>query len=185
MLNFKFLDPFFQYIEGDKLYRQPFKILYYAIGVLGCFGALYYLSKIFDFVSLLKGVAYLYAILMVVVFLAAAVFTLFFWARRASEVNTDENYKSRFISLPVVGRFIRSFSEWFGIVLAGVGSSAGILAALILPLAVERGGGEIFKDGLIFAIVAAVVGFLTLVFGRASGEKLIAIGAIADESNKK
>lgn len=179
---FKFLDPLFKYLDGGKLFRQPFQILYYVIGVLGCFGTLYYIVQVFDMVSYMKGVAYLYAVLMAIVCIAAAVFTLVYWFRRAKEVNCDVPDNARFLAIPAVGGFVITFAEWFGIVLAGIVVCGGILSALILPLAVDYEAGKVFLYGLAMAVGGGILGYIIIILGRLFGEQILAIGAIANDA---
>ena len=179
---FNFLDPLFKYLDGGKLFRQPFQILYYVIGVLACLGTLYCIVKFFDTVSWMKGIAYLYAVLMAIVCIATAVFTLLYWFRRAKEVSCDVPENARFLAIPAVGGFIITFAEWFGLVLAVICVCGGILSALILPLAVDYLAGQMFLSGLGMAVGGGILGYIIIILGRLFGEQILAIGAIANDA---
>ena len=50
------LEPLFNYIDGGKLFRQPFRILYYVLGVVFGLGIIYGVTKYtLDTLHYLKG----------------------------------------------------------------------------------------------------------------------------------
>lgn len=179
---FKSLNPLFNYLDGGKLFSQPFRILYYAIGVLTCLSCLAGIAEAFDYIKYMKGIAYVFAVLISIVLIGAAVFSLLYWFRRASEVNSDVPENARFLAIPAVGGLVITFAEWLGIITAAVGVCVGILTAIILPFAVSYGGGEVFLSGLGLAVGAAIGGYIIIVLGRLLGEQILAIGAIANDT---
>lgn len=175
------LEPLFKYIDGGKMFKQPFKVLYYVFGVLTCLGCLYFITQVFDMVKALNGGAYVWAILMLVVLLAAGVFSLIYWFKRAKLVGCDIPENTRFLAIPAVAGLTITFGEWMGLVVMFVGGLWGLLFAILMPI--TGNGADAFLVGLAITAGSIIGGYLTIIFFRLLGEQILAIGAIANDTS--
>ena len=181
---FSFLNPLFNYIDGGKLFRQPFQLFYYLIGIVLALVQLYGIVKVFEIVEYLKGIAYLYAFLMSIVLIVSAFITIVFWIRRAQAINIDVPEDARFLAIPTVGGLIITIGEYLGIVGSFVTFCMGILSAIILPFAYKYGGGEVFLSGICLAVGGVIVSYIVLICMRLIGEQILAIGNIANDTRE-
>lgn len=179
MNTFSFLDPLFRYIDSGKLFRQPLQFLYYAFGVLMALLCIYGLVELYDKFRYADGIIYVYLILMTIVCVALAVFTVIFWFRRAGDLIKDMPENARFQAIPAVSNFLITWGEWIGIVGAVFTFCAFILSAIILSWS-NYHAGEAFLSSLGGAIVGPVIFYLILLFFRLIGEQILAIGVIAN-----
>lgn len=178
------LDPVLNYINDGKLFRQPFQVFYYLIGIACGLGCIYYIKYVFDMISYMKGIAYLYAVLVSLVLLATAALSVIYWFRKAADVNREVPENARFMAIPAVAGFIITLGEWAGLVGAAITFCVGILTAIILPMAVDYKAGEMFSVGLAIAIVGPIVSYVTLIVYRFIGEMILAVGNIANDTRK-
>ncbi|MBD5214059.1 MAG: hypothetical protein HDS75_04460 [Bacteroidales bacterium] len=174
----KLINPLFSFLDSGKLFKQPLMYLYYALGVAMCLLGIYFIVDNFDSFSYMPGAVKFYTIMMMLVLLAACVFSLMFWFHRANDLKNERFDETRFIAIPVVASLIRSIGEFLGLVLAYLGVCSGILTILILSFedstAIGLGLGELFGG--------AIAGYLLLVFFRYSAELILAIAAIANNT---
>ena len=174
------LEPLFNYIDGGKLFRQPFRILYYVLGVVFGLGIIYGVTKYtLDTIHYLNGGAYVFAILMILVVIASGVFTIIYWFKRAKLVGVDIPENARFLAIPAISGFVIVFGEWLGLMIGVIGVCFGVLSAILLPI--TGNGAEFFLTGLLMAVGAAIVGFINILFWRLIGEQILAIGSIAND----
>ena len=178
------LDPVFRYIDSGKLFRLPFQILYYLIGVLCAIGSIWGIARVFELAKYMEGIAYLYAILATVVFLIAGALSVIYWFRKAKFVNWDVPENARFLAIPSVAGLIITFGEWLGLVGAFVMFCLGMLTAVILPFAVRYNPGGEFLAGLGMAILGPIFSYIALVFYRFIGEMILAVGNIANDTRR-
>lgn len=183
MSKFSFLEPLFKYIDSGKLFRQPLQFIYYAIGILVALYVLYRLADVYDMASYIGGVYYLYAVLMTLVAIAAAIFTVLFWFRRSGDLIKDMPENARFQAIPAVSNLVITAGEWFGLVGAGVTFCAGIFGAILLPWN-SYNVGEAILDMLAIAVIGPIVSYLLLLLFRLIGEQILALGVIANKTNR-
>ncbi|MDE5607669.1 MAG: hypothetical protein K2I64_01900 [Muribaculaceae bacterium] len=174
----KYLNPVFNFLDSGKLFKQPLMYLYYAIGVALCVFGIVKIVDNFDSFSYMSGASKFYTIMMVLVLLAACVFSLMFWFRRAGDLKNERFDETRFIAIPVVASLIRTIGEYLGLLIAYLGVCSGILTIVILVF----DSPEAFKLGLIELFGGAILGYLIIVFLRYSAELILAIAAIANNT---
>lgn len=181
---FSFLNPLFDYFDSGKLFRHPFKLFYWIIGIFFCLFCLYGIAFVFDYIKYMSGFAYVWAILMTIILLVLAVITLAFWFKRASQLNEEAAVNARFQAIPAVGVLIINISQWFCIVGTIICVFGGILGAIILSLSVDYGAGSIFWGGIATAIFGTLGVYLFMLLIRLLGEQILAIGSIANDTRK-
>lgn len=174
----KFLNPVFNFLDSGKLFKQPLMYLYYAIGAALCVFGFIKIIENFDGFSYYPGAYKFFIILMMFVLLAACVFTLLFWFRRANDLKKERFEDTRFIAIPVVASILRTFGEYLGILVAYLAVCYGVLSCLILSFE----GVEYLKVGLISIFGGAIAGYMIVVFFRYSAELILALAAIANNT---
>lgn len=181
---FSFFNPVFDYLDSGKLFRQPFRILYYIIGLTIALGCLFSIGLVFDFIKDFNAAAYIYAVVGVMVLVASAVFSFIYWWKRAQDINTDVSQKSRFQAIPAVSGLIINLGEWIGVVGAAITFVMGVVGAVILPMAEKYGNSHIFWKFIMIAVLGPIVAYIFWVIFRLIGEQILAIGTIASETRK-
>lgn len=176
MSFFSFLDPMFRYIDGGKLFRQPFMWLYYILGVitaLACFGGV---GKVCELFRYLEGIQILWGVIAILILLAAAVFSVLYWFRRASDVNADVPQGARFLAIPAVANLVRCFGEWISIVFGVCGTLITLFAWIFAANQFDLGG-----EGIFVVIAIPVFAYINLIFTRFLSESMLAIASIAND----
>lgn len=179
---FNFLDPMFNYIDKGKLFRQPFMWLYYLIGVGCALWLLYSLGDIFDQFSHTKGSATFMLILLIFLDLAVAVFSVMYWFKRATQVNTNMPANSRFFAIPAVANLLRCLGEFVGIVIAGAGAYISLFTAIFASDNYFLRNMAAY--GLLGIIVCPIIGYIILVVARFFSESILAIASIANDTRE-
>lgn len=179
---FNFLDPMFNYIDKGKLFRQPFMWLYYLIGVGCALWLLYSLGNIFDQFKHSKGSVTIMLILLIILVLAIAVFSVMYWFKRATQVNSDMPANSRFFAIPAVANLMRCLGEFSGIVIAGAGAYVSLFTAIFAS------DNYFMRDmaayGLLGVVVCPIIGYIVLVVTRFFSESVLAIASIANDTRE-
>lgn len=169
------LDPMFNYIDNGRLFRQPFMWLYYLLGVLFAIGIFIGIIELFGDMKRMDASGKFGIILDAIIMLAACVFSVIYWFKRAPEVGKIVKPGSRFVAIPAVANLIRCLGEYTGI-LIGVG---GFLLMLIAVLTEEYLG---FSFGHI--LLVPVVGFIIVVISRCVSESMLAMVSIANDTHE-
>lgn len=179
---FNLLKPLTDFIDSGRFFRQPFQWLYYIIGVLCALTPLYVLytlieSRIFKYAD---GGDIFAIILIWLVFGAVCIGGLILWFSRGKKLSEILPENSKFVALPCVANFIQTSGEFFGLFIGLFGFIGGVLS-------------NIFGIGREFPIIAATIptsilslifGYLAVVFSRYVSELLLAIAAIANNTEK-
>lgn len=176
-----FLNPIFNYVDEGRLFRQPFMILYIAIGFITFCVACWMVKKALEFTEAFGGAAYVWFALMIVVLLAAGIFSFLYWLRRAFDVKKYIPEGAKFQAIPAVSNLVITFGEWLGLTACFVCVCGGILGAIILPFSKYVDGSEMFIMCLGYAVGSIIVSYLWIVFFRLIGETIFAIGSIAND----
>lgn len=184
MKPFSFLNPLFNYIDGGKLFRQPFQILYYIIGIANALLMVFAMSGVIDMYRYYSGAIYVLFFFMGLVSLALAAFSVLYWFRRAAELKEHLKDGERFQAIPAVANLIIAGGEWFGITAAVFTFCLGIIGAIVIPLAVDYGAGASFLGAISIAIVGPIVSYILLILSRLFGEQILAIGVIANNTTR-
>jgi hypothetical protein len=177
-----FAAPFFNMIDSGALYRRPFVILYMILAFLNLLSILGVLAVMFK-----GGVA---GILI-------GLFTMFglwigfqLWWNRREKINSFVSAGSEFVALPVFSHFFQTCGEWFGTMMAIVGTGSSIVATLFgaggggglgagpMDLFMMMGGGT----PAVGIIASPVAGFLILIVTRAVAEQIRALVAVANNT---
>jgi hypothetical protein len=187
-----FFNPFFAYIDTGKIFRKPFAWLY---GLIALFNALlpfiilYWMidNKLFSY---LEGKQIFGLILLWLVILAAAWFSVLLWWNRLAKVDKLTTDKDDFVATPACSHLLQTFGEWLGGYVAIVGCLSAVLTWLFIEADVVSqlysalGLGGLLGNGLAGVIIAPIYGFLILVVFRLVAELYRALVAIANNTKK-
>lgn len=156
--------------------------LYYLIGVGCALWLLYSLGNIFDQFKHSKGSVTIMLILLIILVLAIAVFSVMYWFKRATQVNSDMPANSRFFAIPAVANLMRCLGEFSGIVIAGAGAYVSLFTAIFAS------DNYFMRDmaayGLLGVIVCPIIGYIVLVVTRFFSESVLAIASIANDTRE-
>jgi hypothetical protein len=140
--------------------------------------------------SILEGKQVFGLILLWLVIVAAAWFSVLLWWNRLAKVGKLTADSDDFVATPACTHLLQTFGEWLGGYVAIVGSLAAILTWLFIDADVvgqlfsSLGLGGIFGYGLAGVIIAPIYGFLILVVFRLVAELYRALVAIANNTKK-
>ena len=177
-----FATPYFNMIDSGALYRRPFVILYMILAGLNLLSILGVLAVMFK-----GGVAGILIGLF-------AIFGLWIgfqlWWNRREKINSFVSPGSEFVALPVFSHFLQTAGEWFGTMMAIVGTGSSIVAALFgggggggfgsnpMEMFMMMGGGT----PVVGIIASPLAGFLILIVSRAIAEQIRALVAVANNT---
>jgi hypothetical protein len=177
-----FAAPYFNMIDSGALYRRPFVILYMILAFLNLLSILGVLAVMFK-----GGVAGIIIGLF-------AIFGLWIgfqlWWNRREKINSFVSPGSEFVALPVFSHFFQTAGEWFGTMMAIVGTGSSIVAALFgsgggggfgsnpMEMFMMMGGGT----PVVGIIASPLAGFLILIVTRAIAEQIRALVAVANNT---
>lgn len=175
-----FARPYFALIDGGALFRKPFRILYMVLAALNLLSILGVLAVMF------KGGVGGILIGLFGIFGLWIGFQL--WWDRKDRINQYVNQGSEFVALPVFAHFFQTCGEWFGTLMAIVGTGASLVMALL-----GRSGGhgrsplDMFTamagDAPLVGLIASpLLGFLIIILTRAIAEQIRALVAVANNT---
>lgn len=173
---FNMLDPLLKYIDDGQLFRQPFKWLFYAIGILlagGCFYAIY---NMFDKVEYMTGKHVFFIILMSLILIAVAIFCVVYWFNRAGEIEYELGI-GNLQAMPAVALLIRYLGECSGCVIAG----AGCLGSLFVFLFFGDDSFGIFDDAWKGIFMCPILGYVEILLSRFLAEMCVALANISND----
>lgn len=174
------LKPMFDYIDSGKLFRQPIQWLYYVLGVLFAIALLASISKTAEFFDL-GGTMVVVAVLVIILQIALAAFSVLFWIKRGDDMAHDTAVGARFVAIPAVANIIRCFGEFAGIVIAIFGIYVGVIAGIFWLFSSWR---DYVGCPFLIAIGGPVVGYLILLINRFFAESMLAIASIANDTHE-
>jgi hypothetical protein len=187
-----FFNPFFAYIDTGKIFRKPFAWLY---GLTALFNALLPFIILYEMIdknlfSFLEGKAIFGLILLWLVIVAAAWFSVLLWWNRLLKVSKLTADNDDFVVTPAFAHLLQTFGEWLGCYVAIVGALSAILAWLFIDAdivaslfsALDLGG--VFGAGISGVILAPIYGFVILVIFRYVAEISRALASIANNTKK-
>lgn len=175
-----FARPYFALIDGGALFRKPFRILYMVLAALNLLSILGVLAVMFK-----GGVA---GILIGLFGLFGLWIGFQLWWDRKDRINQYVSPGSEFVALPVFAHFFQTCGEWFGTLMAIVGTGASLVMALL-----GRSGGhgrsplDLFTamagDAPLVGLIASpLLGFLIIILTRAIAEQIRALVAVANNT---
>ncbi len=175
-----FARPYFALIDGGALFRKPFRILYMVLAALNLLSILGVLAVMFK-----GGVA---GILIGLFGLFGLWIGFQLWWDRKDRINQFVSPGSEFVALPVFSHFFQTCGEWFGTLMAIVGTGASLVMALL-----GRSGGhgrsplDMFTamagDAPLVGLIASpLLGFLIIILTRAIAEQIRALVAVANNT---
>lgn len=184
-----FAAPYFRTIDSGSLYRRPFVWLYMFFAVLNL------LCIVAALLAMFKGG---FSGVLIGLFSIAGFWVGFqLWWDRKDKVNSFVTPGSDFVALPVFSHFIQTAGEWFGTLMAIVGTGASLVMALFGSSAGygDMGIGgmgmmnpmDMFMMGMgsapvVGIILSPVLGFLIIIISRAVAEQIRALVAVANNT---
>lgn len=189
-LFFNFINPFLEFIDSGRFFRQPFSWLYGVIAVLNFLlplVSIYYAFKSDIFDAPAKLVFVFLLLWLVLAFVSWTSFQLWWQRRRQLEelfIQGDE-----FVATPVYAHFIQTVGEWIGIWVAIVGFFAMLLLNIGFDNMLNQLGFSLGKGGLITIILTLVLpfilGFMIIITARFMAEQFRALASIANNTKKR
>ncbi len=177
---FNLIDSVLKYVDNGSFFRQPFKWLYYILGVANIVIPIKLISTTSDYSDYLSGKAMTCMILLIIISIPFAFFGAMIWIKRGNSFNNDVAHGSRFVAIPLVANIIQTCGEWMGY-LIGVGGFIIVLFALLF------GGSELSYVlpgyiNVVGLISMPIAGFLTVLVARFFAESCLAIASIANHT---
>ena len=169
------LESVLNYIDSGNIFRKPFKWLYWIIGVLIALGILAAIVDMLDYFKYSSAGGKVGFVLIMILMLASAVFSVFYWLRRAKDVENVVDVNARFVAIPVVAHIIRSLGEFWGICMAIFGTAIFIIATLFSVR-------NLVPDGIFVIIGCPIAGYFTLLFSRFISESIAVVTSIANDT---
>lgn len=175
----KFVDPVVDFFETGKICRKPVQWIYYLIAVLCVIFPIYLFAGMVETWKYIGGGYIFVEILVWIVVAALFVWLALFWYKHAGMIPGTDN---KFVAVPVVVDFLKTFGETIGIIIAVVGVLVGILSLFI--------GGNILSMmgvpgfGVAMIVIAPIVGFITIIITRYMAELTVALVDIANNTDK-
>lgn len=177
---FDYINLFLNYIDSGKFFRQPFKWLYYIIGVLNICFPIALINSISEYWSYLDGKMKAGCVMLVIFILIVAAICCVIWFQRAGDIKRDARNDARFIALPVIANYIQTIGESLGVLVGLGGFFVGLTVILFgedlkYILSVAEAGGFMI-------VLSPIVGYLVVVFFRSIAELNLALASIANNT---
>lgn len=174
------INPVLRYIDSGKFFREPFKWVYYILGVLNVIIPYKLIAMISEYGRYLDGKYMTCLVLLTIISIPFAFYGAMLWIKRGNELKRDAGDGSRFIAIPIVANFVQTSGEWLGY-LMGVG---GFITALMLLLFGGRELGYFLPMDVnpLSLIAFPICGFLIVVFARFIAESFLALASIANNT---
>lgn len=174
------IDPALKYIDSGSFFRQPFKWLYYIIGIANILIPIVLISITSDLGKYASGKLVTCLVLLIIISIPLAFFGAMIWIKRGNNLNNDASNNSRFIAIPILSNLIQTAGEWLGY-FVGVGGFITVLLLLIL------GGSELsyyipVAANFAMLILYPIIGFLIILIARFIAENFLAIASIANNT---
>lgn len=181
---FSFLEPLFRFLDGGKLFRLPFRILYFAIGVINALLFLLFIREAFslNFTEYTGFMGTLYAIYLSLVCVLLAAFSFIYWWRRGGDIKHDIPDNARLQAIPAVGNLVITWAEWLGMVLGAGLLLSGLGAMFFLTFALES-IMPVFI-GLGIAVGGIIAAYILMLFFRLIGEQILVLALISNNTQK-
>ncbi|MDE6289054.1 MAG: hypothetical protein K2M00_09775, partial [Muribaculaceae bacterium] len=143
---------------------------------------LYSLGNVFDQFKYAKGGTTVMLILLIILIIAIATFSVMYWFKRATQVNSNMPANSRFFAIPAVANLLRCLGEFCGIVVAGAGAYISLFTAIFAS------DNYFMRDmatyGLLGIVVCPIIGYIIVVVSRFFSESILAIASIANDTRE-
>ncbi|MDR2359610.1 MAG: hypothetical protein LBD87_07440 [Prevotellaceae bacterium] len=187
-----FFNPVFAYIDTGKIFRKPFGWLY---GLIALFNALLpfiilYWMIDYNLFTYLDGGQIFGLVLLWLVIVAAAWFSVLLWWNRMAKVTKLTADTDDFVVTPAFAHLLQTFGEWLGCYVAIVGALSALLTWIFIDATVvellfsQMGLGGVFSRGITGIIIAPIYGFLILIVFRFAAEISRALASIANNTKK-
>ncbi len=194
-------DVYLHGIDQGGFFRKPIAWLFFATGgavVLGTFGFIAQVYEMVDHVgSLFKGEKsgyalrlIVFAIALVCILLAAGLFCMLIWWRRARHISRDPLSGDEYTATPLMAVLVQTIAETIGAWIGIVGASGTLVVFLLSWGDNNRGmripGLEEFSEmrnmGVMGVIVFPILGWLIVLLGKWFAELLKVAASIANNT---
>ena len=189
-LFFQFIQPYLSILDSGKFFQKPISWLYTLLAALNLllpFVILYIAveNKIFE-LPFKYGLAF---ILTWVGLLFACWVGFQIWWDRKSKVVQLVKENDEFVATPVVTHLIQTIGEWYGTMIAIMGTGISLIGGVLLGEESRMLGSlvkmDFLRGGFLFVFIWPVVGFVIIVAFRFLAETLRALSSIANNTNRK
>lgn len=178
--------PYFDYLDSNKLFRQPIKILYGLIAIINLIFPLVMLYGLFT--NKLYGGFWMYVtyIFALIVLALASWLGFQLWWNRMQKLTDIINEKDSFVATPIIANLIQTSGEWAASFLTVLGSGVALIYGIF-------GGNLEIVDALMISsrgfaflgiFIFPIVGFFIYLITRLIAEQIRALAAIANNTRK-
>lgn len=194
-------DSYLRGIDQGGLFRQPIAWLFFAIGGAVLIGTFGFIAQVYEEIdnigSLFKGDKSGYALRLIVfaialicILLAAGVFCMLIWWRRAKHISRDLLPGDEYTATPLMAVLVQTIAETVGAWVGIVGAS-GTLLVFLLSWGDNHGGMRIpgleeFREmrnmGVMGVVVFPIIGWLMVLLGKWFAELLKVAASIANNT---
>ncbi|MCC6577261.1 MAG: hypothetical protein IT228_07960 [Flavobacteriales bacterium] len=196
------IDRYLRGIDRGGFFRRPIAWLFFATGGAALLATFAFLAEVYDQVdnvgSLFKGENSGYALRLIVfaialacILLAAGVFCMLIWWRRAKHINRDLLPGEEYTATPLVALLVQTTAETIG-AWVGIVGAAGTLLIFLLSWGHDAHGlmripgleefSEIRRAGVIGVLLFPIIGWLIVLLGKWMAELLKVMASIANNT---
>lgn len=174
---FQFIQSPLNYVDNGAFFRQPFKWLYYLLGVTNVLIPIHFITLLssrehYGYYND-SGTDKAYMIILIILSIPIASFAGMIWINRGTTLTENVNHSSRFVAIPIIANLIQTFGEWLGFLV-------GVLGFVMVLL------GWIFNSTLLslpdWDYASPIVGYLIVVIARFLSESFLALASIANHT---
>lgn len=180
-----FIAPLLKSVDDGDFFRKPMLWLYFLMAVLNLLLPFYVLYKGIDGGIFGGQAKWIFAFILIWLFLAAAAWIGFqIWWNRKDKVTLTLTEGEEFVSTPVFSHFLQTFGEWLGSFYAIVGFGVALIGVIFLGSGSTIPGLDMFSGGWLNIIIYPLSGYLIVVLFRFIAEQTRAIVQIANNTKK-
>jgi len=193
MMNFKFctfIEPLLKTIDSGVFFKKVFALIYAIFGIFSLITPLYFLLPIIKYKVLSSGFKIAFSVIIIWIIFAFICWIGFqIWWNRKKQLKNLCSKNSKFIAVPLLSHFIKTFGEIFGFTFGILGFIVSIFYTLVFS-----GLGSYYfmslpfynfiSSGVVSIIMFPFYGFIIIAISRAFGELLEATSIIANNTSK-
>lgn len=176
---FNYLNLGVDFVDSGRFFRDPFKWLYYLIGVANFAIPVMMIYNLCESAKYMPGKFIFMYILLSLFALAIAFVACYWWYKRGSSLDVDARQGARFIAIPMISNFTQTAGEVLGI---WVGIYGFIVILISLLFGMSDGMYELGHYGVWGLIIMPIAGYLIVLASRFLAELYLAIASIANST---
>lgn len=177
---FSYLNLGLEYVDSGRFFRNPFKWIYYIIGVANFAVPFMMITQLINNSKWMYGKMISMLVLLAIFALVLAFVACYWWIKRGNSLALDAKDGSRFVAIPMISNITQTAGEVVGL-WVGVYGFIIVLLALLFTNSYET--HELtFGYGIWGLLIFPVLGYLIVLFSRFLAELYLALASIANNT---